>query len=703
MISQHIYLSEREVTGKDLFQRGPIRRGNLSVRGGTDLISYFVSANYGYQEGLVEWNWDSRSSGRMSLSMNATPTLSINTNTSYMTGSTRAPGSIWGDILWGRPNTYEGATGIPNPIRGWRVNPPDFWRDLQEDITGVDRTAFSLEIRHQPWPWLTNRVIGGMDLTDQTRTVTNFADPDNPYAGVATLEGRKVVDRRETRLHTLDYAGTVAASLTPMLGSATSWGFQYYNRQVWDTYSRGDNFATPTLTTVGAAAVNYGDEAWLENSTVGVYLQEQLDWDQRIFLTGAVRVDDNSAFGKNFDLAIYPKVSATWVLHEESFWRENPITQFRLRAAWGAAGQQPDAFAATRLYSTVTGPNDLPTITTSQFGNPDLGPERGEELEVGFDASFLEGRGELNFTQYWKTTKDAIVARPLAGSSGFPGTQFVNIGQVSNWGTEAALAFQVLTRDPVRWDLTLALTRMGNRVDDLGGLDRLPVRRAASHVEGYPLASQFHYKILSADFVQGNKGPVTNLMCDGGTGSDGLRMGGAPVPCDDAPLVYFGPGEPTWSASLTSTFSLFRNLRVYTQVDGRGGNLQAHDLINGAHTTYTNTLASIEQTDPIYMAYRQLRRDPISLFNSGFVRFREVALSYSLPNSLAANFGADRASVKLSGRNLALLWQADKMMPYGGMKVPDPEQGTPDVAFGGEIVTPIPPLMHAVVTVSVTF
>src|SRR5690606_17978303 len=497
--------------------------------------------------------------------------------------------------------------------------------------------------------------------------------------------------------------GTLTLPLTSRITSATSWGFQYYNRQNWNTYSRGDNFATPSLTTVGAAAITYGDEQWLENSTVGVYVQEQVDLSQRIFLTGAVRVDDNSAFGAGFDLAVYPKLSATWVLHEEGFWNVPLFNQFRLRAAWGAAGQQPDVFAATRLYRAVTGPGDQPTVSPRAFGNPDLGPERGEEFELGFDSSLWGERLEINFTGYLKNTKDAIVSKPLAGSVGFPGTQFVNIGKVKNWGTETEINLQVLTQNPVRWDLGVSFATMDNRVEDLGGLERLPVRRAASHVKGYSLASQFHYKVLSADFVNGNSGPVTNLMCDGGAGPDGLRMGGSPVPCEEAPLVYFGPGEPTWNIAMTSTVNLFDSWRLYAQVDGRGGHLQAHDLINGAHTTYTNTLASIEQTDPIYMAYRQLRRDPISLFDAGFLRLREVSLTYMLPSGLLSRIGASRAAINVAGRNLALLWQAQTMMPYGGMKVPDPEQGTPSVGFGGEIVTPIPPLMHALVGLNVSF
>jgi outer membrane cobalamin receptor len=79
-----------------------------------------------------------------------------------------------------------------------------------------------------------------------------------------------------------------------------------------------------------------------ENATVGAYVQQQFDWQQRLFLTGAVRADDNSAFGQDFDLVYYPKVSGAWVLSEEDFWNVDIVNQLRVRAAWGKAGQQPD-------------------------------------------------------------------------------------------------------------------------------------------------------------------------------------------------------------------------------------------------------------------------------------------------------------------------------------------------------------------------
>src|SRR6185503_14153903 len=130
-------------------------------------------------------------------------------------------------------------------------------------------------------------------------------------------------------------------------------------------------------------------------------------WNNRVFLTGAVRGDDNSAFGSQYDAAIYPKVSAAWVINEEPFWSLGWVNQLKLRTAWGAAGQQPGSFDPLRLYGSAVGFNDQPTLIPGQYGNPALKPERSEELEYGFDASMLGGRIELNVTRYHRWIKDA--------------------------------------------------------------------------------------------------------------------------------------------------------------------------------------------------------------------------------------------------------------------------------------------------------
>lgn len=107
---------------------------------------------------------------------------------------------------------------------------------------------------------------------------------------------------------------------------------------------------------------------------MGVFLQEQLSWKDRLFLTGAIRVDNNSAFGSDFDFVTYPKASLSWVVSEEPFWGGSLVNQLKLRAAYGASGQQPQTFAAIRTYNPTSRGDGSSTVTPGAVGNPLLGP-----------------------------------------------------------------------------------------------------------------------------------------------------------------------------------------------------------------------------------------------------------------------------------------------------------------------------------------
>jgi hypothetical protein len=165
--------------------------------------------------------------------------------------------------------------------------------------------------------------------------------------------------------------------------------------------------------TIAGAAVRQGSDDFLENTTVGLFVQQQLAWRNRVFVTAALRGDDNSAFGENYDFVTYPKLSATWVVSEEPMWRVPAVSTLKLRAAYGASGKQPDAFAAVRTFASRPGPGGTAAVTPQSIGNPDLGPERGTELELGFDIGLLTDRlaGGLTYFDNRRPTRSCC-ARP---------------------------------------------------------------------------------------------------------------------------------------------------------------------------------------------------------------------------------------------------------------------------------------------------
>src|SRR5439155_23318734 len=171
----------------------------------------------------------------------------------------------------------------------------------------------------------------------------------------------------------------------------------------------------------------------------GLYAQEQLAYKTRLFLTGAVRGDGNSAFGAKFYAVVYPKFSFSRVLSEEPFLAKSKLfSQLKLRGAWGRAGLAPDVFSAIQTYSAEVGPAGQGGVSPQNIGNLDLKPEVGQETEVGFDAGLFNQRMGIEFTFYNKNIKDAVVSVPNKPSRGFPGVTFVNLGKTRNRRIELA-------------------------------------------------------------------------------------------------------------------------------------------------------------------------------------------------------------------------------------------------------------------------
>lgn len=704
-------LKQPEHLGTDLLQNGQIQRYNLSARGGSSSFRYFAAISRDDIEGFSGIDQTESWNSHASITVVPSENLSITVNASRLVGSTRDAGGLMCSLdCFADPvedRQVRGQGGAADFYLGQLIG--------ETDIRFRNRTTWSAQATHNPVSWFSQRVTGGVDNSGLLRDFfvplggRGFGIPGVNVLGANGREGDRSITDIDTRTRTLDYSATFRIPVMDQLTSATSVGLQYFeeDRRVFSL--SGENFPVETLETVSGANDRDSSEDFIENVTVGTFVQNEFNWEDRIFLTGAVRFDDNSAFGTNFDAAIYPKVSGSWVISEEDFW-DDPIgvTNFRLRGAWGKSGQQPDAFAASRLYEPITGPGQG-ALTPLAIGNPDLGPEVGSELELGFDAALLSDRLGIQFTWYNRVTKDAIVSRPVRPSIGFPGVQLVNIGQTSSWGTETSASYQVLTQDPVRWDLNLAFATMGNKIDDMGGIEQLVVTasqdgmlaRAQFHIEGFPIAGIFERDVVSAEFVSGNSGAVTNVMCDGGRGRGGRERGGAAIPCDEARHVYFGPSEPTWQVSLNSAWTLLQDWRLSARLDALGGNYVNADYIAGQNTRHAEK--TIKQDDALWQGFLLVSRGGPVIHKGDFLKLREVSLGYSLPDAMAQRVGASSARIVGSLYNIAVLWAADRYTRFG-QYIWDPEMQAPNFEYSGEVPggTP-PPMARASVRVDFIF
>lgn len=643
---------------KDLIDQGnpPFRTGHLqgyglTVRGGAGDLGYYAALSHDSDQGVDPTNSARRSSGRANLSLSPHSSLDITANMGLSVGKIRIPRetAVWGGLYFASP--AQAAAGIQQDRR-----PPDIVRGASDDRQEYRRTTVGLTLDHKPTSWFGQRLIVGQDLTDEdNRTVTPFMSPELAkwYSGTTVL-GSISRSQRTISLTTLDYSATLSTPLTEGLVSKTSVGTQYYKRQTEMLLGSGREFPARGADILGAAGVTASNDDLVENATLGAYVQEQLSWRNRIFLTGALRVDNNSAFGKDFSWIVYPKVAGTWVLSEEDFWNVGWLEGLRLRAAYGQSGQQPEYFAAIRAYRPISTGDGGSALSPQFIGNPDLAPERGSEFEIGFEAGLLNDRVGIDFTYYDSRTSDGILQREMAPSSGFAGLQFLNLAEIANRGVELGLNTQLLDRRRFGWNVNLNLSWNQNEVLDLGGEQEIDLAGGSAsnaffHRVGFPTGSFFWQDIVNVEV--GADGIAKNVLCDGGP-----EAGHQPVPCDEAPKLFQGSSNPKYEGSLSTELRLFDNLRINAMLDFKA------DFVGYNFTKFhwcRDYLLCVERHDPTHadadpvivaMLQNPQLQNGIGIADQTFAKFREVSLTYSVPDSWLGEI--QRATVMLSARNL---------------------------------------------------
>jgi TonB-linked SusC/RagA family outer membrane protein len=665
---------------------------NISARGGGELFNFFVSAETGDEQGVFVNNFARRTGGRANFGFTPNQQLNFNVNVGYARNHVRMPlsnnssNSILRNGMRGRANAlYEFEPGY----RGYGPVLANEW-DTQ---TRSERYTLGATVNYQPFSWFQNRLIIGLDNTN--REVRDFTSPESRTSAISGgARGRGFIDYTTPTTHiwTVDYAGTVSNNFTDNLSSQFSAGVQLTRTTSESFGATGDGLVSGQLSLVGSAATTFGDQNYVEQTALGFYVQEQIGWKNRLFGTVALRVDDNSAFGKDFSIVTYPKVQASYVISEEDFFNVGFVDQLKLRGAWGQAGNPPAPFVADRTYGpdvAVENGNVVNLLSPQSFGNPDLKAETGSEIELGFDASMWEGRMGLEFTYYNQTTQDALIAVPVPPSSGFAGTFFTNVGEIKNSGIELLLtASPVYSRNFV-WDATVALSTNSNELVTWGDapLEEITFGSFAQvqkHIPGYPLGGFWGQDVLRDDSgnpVVDGDGDVTVLDPE-----------------------YTGPSLPTREIGFTNTFTIFNDFRIFANLDYKAGHYQWCAICSIRSRFDRNTLVNNDpDIDPAELATVRSLQTRRWIQEADFIKLREVSLSYSLPGSLISRIGMANATVTLSARNL-WMWTKYEFDEQIGLGSPDPEVNfSSNSAYGRTDYASIPMLRQFALGFRVAF
>lgn len=419
------------------------------------------------------------------------------------------------------------------------------------------------------------------------------------------------------------------------------------------TNATGIGLVSNVVRNINSTARQTGGGLTEETRQVGFLGQVQFSYKDKLYPVISGRLDQHSAFGRNTDAFFSPRVGLSYVISDESFWQnsglQSLLNTMQLRAAFGTTGRSPNS-GARAFYSAnpfaVTSTNSENGVTWGNPGNSSLKPERGTELELGFDAGLLNDRIGLQVNYFRKETHDVILRRPLPGSLGFSSNPFANIGAVLNRGLEVDLNARLLTGENFTWEGRIGFNTLYNEVLDMGDIAAIGAGTPQRTTEGFPINGQWGYKVVGYDLTNN-----VAILSDS--------------------MVFMGnhPNLPGYSYQVSSTFNILRNLSLYVGLDGVGDvivnngtdEFRERQFGQGELFVRRNELLTPEERLAYFGPWRtesgevvpRANADFMYMEDGSFLKLREVSVTYRFPRTFSERFmKSSSASLTLSSRNL---------------------------------------------------
>ncbi|HEY2375041.1 MAG TPA: SusC/RagA family TonB-linked outer membrane protein [Gemmatimonadaceae bacterium] len=662
--------------GAPIFRRGGLRNYDANVSGGTGPFTYFAAGAFTDNQGVDPGNEQRKQSFRTNLSITPNDKVNLQTNFGYVNGHTTITCEAGcGGLMW--DSEYSNPANLPqfcDPgdtpctwVQGFNGAPPAA-DEVQHDWQDLNRITASATINYNPFSWFTNRLAIGTDVTQEGNVeyVPYLTNDTLANFWGASAQGYRYRLNHQATFNTYDYVGSANLKLRSYLNSKTSFGVQYYTQHNDSLSAEGDYFPAPGLQTLSSAGTPVPSvENFTENNTLGYYGQEEFAYNDRLYLTGAVRVDNNSSFGSQVHWVTYPKVSVSYVASDEPAIQQHLpswLNSLRLRGAYGGSGQQPLLNTALRTLAPAAGPLGRSILTPSTLGNPDLKPERVLGTEVGFETSMFHDRFGIDFTYFHDDSRDAILSRGVAPGTGFGlNNQYFNAGEIVKHGVEALFKASVMQRRNFAWDMNVNMSTQNAKIIRLNGRDTVIDFGNYAHRVGHSPFDWFSYRVVGAtgtyDAATNTVSvPQASIMCDNGHG--GATNCYSPTGQLIAPKVYQGHTTPTFEGSWSNTLTIFKNFRLSAMLDAASGYKRLDNNIRIRCQIFDTCLQYVQpqNTDPKLLA-QFFSGGPLRNFtinDASYIKFRELSLSYDVPMNIAARAGARNATLTASVRNLGM-------------------------------------------------
>lgn len=664
-----------------IFRTGIGTDNNVSVTGGKDKTKYYASASYFRNEGIIKNTDFSRYSFRLNLDQEVASWISFNATMNYV--YSRSNEKPDGNTFYSPMNSV---TIIGNYYDIWqrdqlgnlmkvgergRVNPVSVIEDFRQQQQ-VGRIIAGAGVKINPIKNLTVDYHLGIDNYNQTGTT--FMPPfaynvsDGFFGGGTKLDpsrnGYASAASNTSFMINHDLNATYNWDINDKLTSVTQVGYSLQYQRMYYTLEQGRGMPPFVQTADRATTIIPGADQRTELSISGQYIQQNFKYRNQLFVTGALRLDGSSVFGKEERNQLYTKLSGSYVLSGTDYWSNAGWSSwwdlFKLRAAYGESGNLTGipAYGRYNTYNATAFIGAASFQSPSTYTNPDVKQERQKELEIGADLAFLNNRIGLSVNYYKKRVQDLLISRAIAPTNGYSFLQ-ENIGTLENKGFEVVLNVTPVKTKDFNWDMTAIYNQNRNKAVDIGQslvlyntVGGAPVGIA----NGQPIG--FFYGTFYARDANGNilTTPAGIPVTEGGIQNGPLHYTpqrdpntGLPPSKAAALNTIIGDPNPRYTATLTNDFR-YRKWNLHVQLDA----VQGVDVFNADYRTRQGVdngkIAEQEDLGKLPRGYisgvyniQEFRID-----DGSFIKLREVALTYNFGKLK----GLSDLAVTLGGRNL---------------------------------------------------
>ena len=470
----HVWPGQRYNAFAQMSQQNPVTLNSLDASGRAGGVRYFVSGAFTSDRGAIRnLEGQQQRRARVNLDYDIRPNLTVSVSTLFDKSSTDSRGSFFGGLLRGAPPGTDylvrdslGRGIIKGGGTGFRPtgNGAGTFLYATENQTGRSsgtRYLASMTTTYTPSDWASFEALYSYDFRNSLSDsyVTKGYRTDGVSA--ATNNGNQSVGNSNRESMNAQISATFRKQITSDLNAKVNFRGLIDRDFSRSNSSAGQVYVVKNIYTLSNTTTNFstGSSSSLIKNMGGI-AGANVDYKGKYILDGTYRYDGSSLFGEGNRWAPFGRLSAVWRLSEESFFSLPAVSDFRVRASRGSAGNTPNFSAQYETYNCSASGCSL-----GQAGNSQLKPETTTENEFGTDLT-LFGRLGVEVTYAQSLTRNQILNVPTPSSLGFA-SKWQNAGTLQNKTWEVALNLPVITKKDFQWNTRATWDRNRSYITDL--------------------------------------------------------------------------------------------------------------------------------------------------------------------------------------------------------------------------------------------